>query len=137
MLKSFTSFLTFLCVFSSMSFAGDKISPETIEGAKTINAAEAKALFEQNVLFVDIRKNQDWDAGRIPEAVHLELKKVFNEETLSEEAQKSDPIVLYCNGEKCLRSSKASAQAVSWGFKNVYYFRDGFPAWKSAGYPVE
>ena len=24
-----------------------------------------------------------------------------------------------------------------WGFKRVYYFSEGFPVWKEAGYPVE
>jgi 3-mercaptopyruvate sulfurtransferase SseA len=26
---------------------------------------------------------------------------------------------------------------VMWGFKRVYYFSAGFPAWQEAGYPVE
>jgi rhodanese-related sulfurtransferase len=36
-----------------------------------------------------------------------------------------------------MRSSNASKKAVEWGYKNVYYFRLGFPAWKAAGYPAE
>ena len=53
------------------------------------------------------------------------------------EAGKDEAVVIYCNGEKCMRSSKACAQAVEWGFTNISYFRDGFPAWKAAGYPTE
>ena len=86
---------------------------------------------------MDSRKNSDWEAGRIPDAVHLELKSNFTEAGLSAEAGKSDPIVCYCNGDSCLRSSKCSKKAVEWGFSKVYYYRDGFPAWKSAGNPVE
>jgi len=69
--------------------------------------------------------------------VHIELKKIYSEETLGKEVGKSEPVVIYCNGESCMRSSKASAQAVAWGYTKVYYFRDGFPAWKTAGYPAE
>ena len=114
-----------------------KVSPENVEGAKTVNAAEAKALFDKGVLFVDVRSDKDWAAGRIPDAVHIELKKVFSEATLTKETKKSDPVVIYCNGVSCMRSSKASAKAVSWGFTDVYYFRLGIPSWKAAGYPTE
>lgn len=112
-------------------------SPVTIEGAKTINASQAKALFDDGVIFVDVRSDKDWGAGRIPDAVHIELKKVFSEQALSQEAQKDEPIVFYCNGVSCLRSSDASAKALSWGFTNVYYYRLGFPSWKAANYPTE
>lgn len=121
----------------SMAWAEDEVSPEQVAGAKTIDVTEAKALFDQGVLFVDVRKDKDWAAGRIPDAIHLELKTVFTEENLSKEVKKDESFVLYCNGPSCLRSSAASAKAVEWGFKSVYYFRDGFPAWKSASYPVE
>lgn len=121
----------------TMGSAFAKESPATVDGAKTINASEAKALFDKGVLFVDVRSNKDWAAGRIPDAVHIELKKVLSEETLAKEAKKSDPIVIYCNGVSCLRSSKASIKAVGWGYTNVHYYRLGFPDWKAAGYPTE
>ena len=65
------------------------------------------------------------------------MKKAFSPESLEAEVKKDEPVVFYCNGHKCLRSSKASALAVSWGWNKVYYYRDGFPAWKAAGNPVE
>ena len=137
--KLFISFVTGLSLFGlvGMAQAGGKVSPTSVDGAKTVNAAEAKALFDKGSIFVDTRKDKDWSAGRIPDAVHLDVKKKFSEETLGKEIKKGDSVVMYCNGESCLRSSKATAMAVGWGYSNVYYFRDGFPAWKAAGYPVE
>jgi len=114
-----------------------KASPATVEGATTVDAARAKALFDKGVTFVDVRKDKDWDAGRVPGARHIELKKVLSDATLSEAVKKDQEVVIYCNGPKCMRSSKACAKAVSWGFKKVYYFREGFPAWQTASYPVE
>ena len=113
------------------------VSPMTVSGATTVDAAGAKAQFDQGALFVDVRSDKDWAAGRIPDAVHLELKGNYNEAVLAAEVGKDEPVVIYCNGESCLRSSDASAQAVGWGFQKVYYFRDGLPAWQAAGYPVE
>jgi len=125
-------------IFSSVLIAEEKpLSPLTIEGAVTIDTTKAKALYDDGALFVDVRSSKDWAAGRIPDAVHIELKKVFNEHSLADEAAKNEIIIIYCNGEKCLRSSTASAKAVSWGFTKIHYYRDGFPAWKSAGYPTE
>ena len=124
-------------VFPLGAVTAAEVSPEAIKGAKTVSATEAKALFDKGVLFVDVRKNSDWEAGRIPGAEHLELKKVYTETSLVDLAPKIEELVIYCNGPKCMRSSKACAKAVNWGFKKVYYFRDGFPAWQAASYPVE
>jgi rhodanese-related sulfurtransferase len=124
-------------VLTSAAYASSGVSPMEISGAKTVSVSEAKALFDEGVAFVDVRKDSDWEAGRVPDAVHIELKKVYSPETLGAEVPKADKVVFYCNGEKCMRSSKATAKAVEWGYTNVYYFRDGFPAWKAAGYSVE
>ncbi len=131
------SFIVLLFSITTAATAGGKISPVSIDGATTVDTAKAKALFDKGVIFLDVRKDKDWGAGRIPDAIHIELKKVLSEDTLSKEVKKDQEVVIYCNGEKCMRSSKASAKAVAWGFGKVYYYRDGFPAWKAAGHPVE
>ena len=117
--------------------AGDKSSPESVKGATTVDTSKAKELFDRGVVFVDVRSNKDWDAGRIPGAEHLELKSNYSEASLGGVIGKDAEVVMYCNGEKCLRSSEASEMAAAWGFKKIYYYRDGFPAWQGAGYPVE
>lgn len=129
-----------LLTLSVLAFSTGAIaetSPTSVQGATTVNAEQAKKMFDDGALFVDVRKQTDWDAGRIPDALHLDIKSAFNKDALLEEASLDDKIVFYCNGLSCLRSSAASVLAVSWGFKNVYYFRDGIPAWKNTGYPVE
>jgi len=112
-------------------------SPATVAGATTIDGAKAKAMFDKGVVFVDMRTDKDWGAGRIPGAVHLELSKVFSDASLGAKVKKDQEVVMYCNGVSCLRSSEASAKAVGWGYKKVHYYRLGFPDWKAAGYPVE
>ncbi|GMR08930.1 MAG: hypothetical protein BMS9Abin26_1940 [Gammaproteobacteria bacterium] len=126
----------YFLVGSSFALA-EKVSPEAIDGATTVNASKAKALFDKGITFVDVRKDKDWDAGRIPDAVHIDLKNGYSDESLSKAVKKDQEVVIYCNGPKCMRSSKASTKAVGWGFSKVFYFRGGFPAWKAAGYPAE
>ena len=83
--------------------------------------------------------------GHVPRAAHLVFREdfcgqdrclVFDEVNLAAAAKRDAEVVVYCGGPKCLLSSKSCARAVSWGFERVYYFRDGFPAWKAAGLPV-
>jgi rhodanese-related sulfurtransferase len=127
-----------MILFAPLVMAADEyISPEIVPGATTIDTAKAKALFDKGVVFVDVRSDADWEAGRIPGAVHLEWDRVLTEASLAKIVQKDREVVIYCNGVKCPRSSKAAAAAVTWGFTKVSYYRLGFPDWKAAGEPVE
>ena len=112
-------------------------APLQVEGATTVGVDEAKALFDQGVLFIDPRGDADFDAGRIPGAVHLPLSGVLSESSLAEVASKDEPLVFYCNGIKCGLSGESCAKAVAWGYTNVHYFREGFPGWEAAGLPIE
>ncbi len=130
-------FISIFAFVSPHALAAKKISPEQVAGAKTIDTEEAKKLFDQGVIFLDVRSNRDWEAGRIPGSKHLELKKVYNQESLATVASQNDSLVIYCNSTGCMRSSKACKKAVEWGYKNVYYYRLGYPNWQASGYAVE
>jgi rhodanese-related sulfurtransferase len=122
---------------TTITFAGSEEGPSSVVGAETIDVETAVKLFEDETIFIDVRKDKDWEAGRIPGAYHIESKKKLTEESLSEVVKKDETVVFYCNGINCLRSSAACGKAVAWGYTNVKYFRTGFPSWKGAGNPVE
>lgn len=102
-------------------------SPTAIEGATTIDAAAAKALFDRGVPFVDVRRPSGYYDGHIPRAININWVGEFTEANLSEVVTKDQEVVIYCSGRSCFKSSAACEKAVSWGFKKVYYFRDGYP----------
>ncbi|MES9992430.1 MAG: rhodanese-like domain-containing protein [Candidatus Thiodiazotropha sp.] len=112
-------------------------TPESVAGATTVDAAQAKNLFDQEALFIDLRKENMWNSGRIPGAVWLEMKTAFTQQALEAEAEKGETLVFYCSGVRCPRSAKACTKALEWGYTDVNYFRGGFPAWKNAGFPIE
>lgn len=112
-------------------------APEQVPGTTVITAAEAKALFDNSVVFIDVRSPRLHGRRHIPGAVHLDLKDMYGEESLARVVKKDHPLVIYCSGIKCSRSSRASAEAVSWGYEKIYYFRGGIVEWRDAGYPVE
>lgn len=114
-----------------------KSTPDSVPGATTVDAAMAKQLFDQEAAFVDLRKENVWNSGRVPGAIWIDFKTSFNQAALVAEVDKGEKVVFYCSGVRCPRSSKAASKALAWGYTDVYYFREGFPAWKNAGYPIE
>lgn len=116
--------------------AEETLAPEHVDGARTIDTDTARSLHDQGVVFVDVRKQEDYDAGHIPDARHLSIRSDFTEQNLAAIAAKDSPLVVYCNGIRCMGSSKAAQKAVAWGWTVVHYYRDGMPEWVSGGYPV-
>ncbi len=112
-------------------------SPLGVEGATTVQAATAKALFDRGVAFVDVRSKEMWEDGHVPGAANLDLFGAFNEDNLLKVVAKDQEVVIYCAGPGCKRSAKGCAKAVSWGFEKVYYFRNGYPAWRAAGFRTD
>jgi len=112
-------------------------SPESVEGTITTSVDEAKSLYDQGVTFIDVRNPRFYAKGHIPGAHHLDYKYNYDEARLTAVADRDKPVVIYCSGVVCSRSYRASASAVSWGFKAVHYFRGGIADWQKAGYPIE
>jgi rhodanese-related sulfurtransferase len=111
----------------------DNVSPAEVEGATTIDAAQAKALVDAGVAVVDVR--WDWSTGHLAGALNLDVYTEFTEENLSASVAKDEKVVMYGRGVGP-HTARACARAASWGFEKIYYFREGFIAWKAAGYPV-
>ncbi|HUH92684.1 MAG TPA: rhodanese-like domain-containing protein [Casimicrobiaceae bacterium] len=102
---------------------------------REVGAFEATALINRrNAILLDVRETQEYDGGRIPNAVHLpgsqlasrghELKKLA-----------ARPIIAYC--ERGLRSRSAAGALSKVGFTEVYTLRGGLRAWIDAGLPTE
>ncbi|WP_417831049.1 rhodanese-like domain-containing protein [Terasakiella sp.] len=123
-----------LCLGSAVQ--AQMISPEHVEGAETINAAQAKALFDQGAVFIDLRPQEDFTKGHIAAAININIAGAFNRNMIEKKIPKDQTVIFYCYGVHCLRSYTACVRAVSWGYQKVKYFRDGLPAWIAADYPV-
>ncbi len=112
-----------------------------VDGAITIDVNAARSFHDQGVPFIDT--GRDFSKGRIPGSHHLQWffdGPNFTETLLLRVVDKSNALVIYGpmdDFEDHAYPAYASAMAVSWGFEKVYYFADGLPAWKAAGYPIE
>jgi rhodanese-related sulfurtransferase len=111
-------------------------SPEQVPGTVAVSVEEASALHQQGVPFVDVRSARQYSKRHIAGAAHLDLNNGFTAGALQQVAAKDEPLVIYCNGVMCSRSSRACEQAVGWGFTKVHYFRGGIADWRRADLPV-
>ena len=130
-------FIFFSFLLMSASVSAKSPAPEKVDGAVTVSTERAKALMNQGVTFIDVRRAVDYQSGHIQWSLHLDLKLDLTEEALLSVVKKYQPVVFYCNGDMCQRSALASEKAVAWGWTKVYYYRGGFPDWKQAGLPLE
>jgi TolB-like protein/class 3 adenylate cyclase/rhodanese-related sulfurtransferase len=102
-----------------------------------VEATAVKEMLESGVVVVDVRDAGSYGRGHLPGAIHLDLNLALTEENLMEVVNKDDPVIFHCWGPSCSYSAMGCAKALLWGYKEIYYFPGGFPAWKAAGYPIE
>ena len=137
-MKQSTHIFAIVVALSGICACATTPKPTDIAGATTVDVVAAKALYDRGVRFVDVRGSNSYSKGHVRDAVNLELTVggASGEAKLAKVVNKDQEVVLYCGGLDCKLSSKATEMAVSWGFKNVYYFPGGYPAWRGAGYPT-
>jgi rhodanese-related sulfurtransferase len=131
--------LSFLLLFSAGLFAAEKpYAPETIPGAVIISAEEVVELIlsRPELVIIDSRKKSEYAKGHIEGAVNLLNTSLRREDMETLCPDKTAPIVFYCNGIRCLRSSDAIRKAMGWGYRNVFWFRGGWKEWTDKRLPV-
>lgn len=123
-------------------------TPRLLAGATLVeDPAHIAQLIAQGARYIDTRNTEEFEKGHVPGAVLVPYVEKsakdpgydpsadqFNLQALG--ADKNKPLIFGCNGAECWKSFKASHAAVQAGFKRVYWFRTGFPAWRDAGQPV-
>jgi rhodanese-related sulfurtransferase len=92
-----------------------------------------RLLNKDNPLVLDVREANEFEGGRLPNAVHIPLSQL--KDRAGEIAKYvSRPVIVYCS--RGVRASNAIAALSRLGFKEVQSLRGGFRAWKDAGLPV-
>jgi rhodanese-related sulfurtransferase len=99
--------------------------------SREISRDEARQQLEQGAQLVDVRADHEWDAGRIPGAVHIPLPEL-NERT--GEIDRDRPVILYCRGGN--RSTMAAEALESAGYEAAK-LTEGVVGWEEASLPLE
>lgn len=93
----------------------------------------ARRLKDGLVTVLDVRPEDEFAAGHLPQAVNIPLRELSRR--LREISTRRE-VVAYCRGPYCVLAFEAVALLRERGF-NVRRLEDGFPEWKAAGLPVE
>lgn len=131
-------YLLFIALFFSLNsfIVSATESPVDIKGVITINSYQAKKLHELGAPFIDIRPEKEWEWGRIKGAHNLVLHERFRELFMTGELDKTMPLVIYGNSSYHMSAAIASYLAALWGYKNIFFFRNGYFTWLALDYPV-
>ena len=83
---------------------------------------------------VDVREDHEWDAGRLPGAMHLG-RGVIERDIEKHFPDHAAPIVCYCGGG--FRSVLVCESLQRMGYTSVRSLRGGYRGWVEAGLPIE
>lgn len=115
-----------------------KEMPASLPGMTVVSSAEAVKMFQgKKVVFLDNRVKSQYDTEKIKGATWFYADELLKNPDLANKLEKEKEYLLYCNGPTCFRSPAAGLMLANLGFKKLYWYRDGIPAWKKAGNPVE
>lgn len=124
--------------FAMTAWAEKPVAPDAITGVNRVDAEQAIQLIldQPQLLVIDVRRMEEFEKGHIEGAINL-LDTTLTPELLEQQAESLDrPLLFYCNGVRCLRSSNASRMAHDWGYRQIYWFRGGWNEWRDKQYPV-
>lgn len=141
-----TAATALLFVAASPAFAVN--TPDSLNNATLVQADKAKELQGAGAKMIDTRVSAEYAEAHIKGAINAPYKEKSKKapdydpkedsfDLTKLPTDKNSALIAYCNGAECWKSYKASSEMVKAGYKKVYWFREGFPAWKAKGYPVE
>lgn len=92
----------------------------------------ARRLKDGEVTVLDVRPEDEFAAGHLPQAVNIPLRDLRRR---LRHLAKNREIVAYCRGPYCVLAFEATALLRRHGFK-ARRLQDGYPEWHAAGLPV-
>jgi len=110
-----------------------------LRDVNVVDATELKMWIDDHrkILLIDSRVASEYRAAHIPTSINVPTN-TMDQSRGKFPSDLNHVLVFYCNGwPECKKSHDASATALGWGYRRVYWFRDGLPAWQARHYPVE
>ena len=103
---------------------------------KSMNAVELKAKLDagENILLVDCRETDEWNAGHIEQAEFMPLSD-FADAPEKYADKKDVEIIMQCRSGK--RSLNACRMLEENGFNNLTNLEGGILGWSEEGYPIK
>lgn len=115
-----------------------QVQEASSKGIKVVDISKAKSLYDKKCHIYDAREKRHYAKKRIKGAqpVYFDVSKA-EYIVIHLPKDKEEPLLFYCYGESCANSYEAALAVRQLGYKNVYWFLNGFEEWEAKGYPVE
>lgn len=107
---------------------------EVMPRVREVSAAEAIERFAGGATLIDVREDNEWEAGHARGAIHMG-RGVIERDIVHQIPNKDAELILYCGGG--YRSALAADNLQKMGYTNVLSMAGGWTAWKEAGAPTE
>ena len=103
---------------------------------KEISVAEARARLTANprIILLDVREDNEWQAGHAAEAIHLG-KGILERDLEKLIPDPKTEIIMYCGGG--FRSALTCDAAQKMGYQNVHSLMGGYKGMLAAGWPMK
>jgi phage shock protein E len=100
---------------------------------RDVDAATAASLrTRDDVVILDVREQDEWNAGRIPGALFIPMGEI---PARIQEIPTDKTVIVQCRSGN--RSSQVTDYLLKQGMTNVHNLDGGINAWQAAGLPVE
>ncbi|MEA2094129.1 MAG: rhodanese-like domain-containing protein, partial [Pseudomonadota bacterium] len=122
----------------SVSAVEKPYAPENIPGATSVSAEDVVDLILSNpdMIIIDSRKKTEYLKGHIEGAVNILNTELALEDLETLAPDRTQVLLFYCNGTRCLRSSDSINKAIDWGYTTIFWFRGGWKEWTEKRLPV-
>lgn len=122
-IKNIAIWVLFLLVLLTLAGCDSREEDaENIVSYQQITAEEAKSMMEEqpDAVILDVREQDEYDAGHIPGAVLLSVGTIDEETAASAIPEKDTVVLVYCRSGN--RSKTASQSLVDLGYTRIYEF---------------
>jgi rhodanese-related sulfurtransferase len=112
-----------------------KLVQDAKKHVKETNVADVKRRMDagEKFLLVDVREDNEWAKGHLPNAVHLG-KGIIERDIEQRVPDTGAKVVLYCGGG--LRSALVAENLQKMGYTNIESMDGGWRGWTEAGLPT-
>lgn len=122
-IKNFAAWALLLFLIVSLAGCGSREEDaENTASYQQITAEEAKSMMEEqpDAVILDVREQDEYDAGHIPGAVLLSVGTIDEETAASAILEKDTVVLVYCRSGN--RSKTASQALADLGYTQIYEF---------------
>jgi rhodanese-related sulfurtransferase len=125
----------------SVQLVRQSVFAESESGAHEVSTKELEQILQNgSAIVLDTRPHLEWSVSHIPTAINVAPKPgvpmaLYTSDVAEVgrvvDGDKSQPLVLYCNGPYCGKSKRVAGELLEAGYTNVRRYQLGAPVWRA------